>query len=81
MKKGTSYTPVLIKGIRGGGRGNKGRGRGEGGGGEGGNTYLGGVLGDIYGLGGGYLFGEKHFLEWGAYSRKYGIGEKRRHGT
>lgn len=26
MKKGTSYTPVLIKGIRGGGRGNKGRG-------------------------------------------------------
>lgn len=57
-----------------GGGGNKGRGRGE-------NTYLGGVLGDIYGLGGGYLFGEKHFLEWGAYSRKYGIGEKRRHGT
>ena len=52
-----------------------------GGGGEGKNTYLGGVLGDIYGLGGGYLFGEKHFLEWGAYSRKYGIGEKRRHGT
>lgn len=65
MKKGTSYTPVLIRGIRGGGK----------------NTYLGGVLGDIYGLGGGYLFGEKHFLEWGAYSRKYGIGEKRRHGT
>ena len=29
MKKGTSYTPVLIKGIRGGGRGNKGRGEGE----------------------------------------------------
>ena len=43
MKKGTSYTPVLIRGIRGGGRGeggggirgggrgNKGGGRGEGG--------------------------------------------------
>lgn len=35
MKKGTSYTPVLIRGIRGGGRGNKGggggRGRGRGG--------------------------------------------------
>ena len=28
MKKGTSYTPVLIRGIRGGGRGNKGRGEG-----------------------------------------------------
>lgn len=28
--KGTSYTPVLIRGIRGGGRGNKGRGRGRG---------------------------------------------------
>ena len=37
-----------------GGGGNKGRERGE-------NTYLGGVLGDIYGLGGGYLFREKHF--------------------
>lgn len=55
--------------------------REEWGGGGGKNTYLGGVLGDIYGLGGGYLFGEKHFLEWGAYSRKYSIGEKRRHGT
>ena len=29
----------------------------------------------------GYLFREKHFLEWGAYSRKYDIVEKRRHGT
>ena len=52
-----------------------------GGGREGKNTYLGGVLDDIYGLGGGYLFREKHFLEWGAYSRKYDIVEKRRHDT
>ena len=29
MKKGTSYTPVLIKGIRGGGGGIRGGGRGE----------------------------------------------------